>query len=37
MMDFELRLEKPALKMVWLEGLVMGSSYFFGERDHDVG
>jgi VIT1/CCC1 family predicted Fe2+/Mn2+ transporter len=30
MMDFELKLEKPRLKMAWLEGLVMGISYFLG-------
>ncbi|KAF2207230.1 hypothetical protein CERZMDRAFT_29633, partial [Cercospora zeae-maydis SCOH1-5] len=30
MMDFELKLEKPALKVAWLEGLVMGVSYMFG-------
>ncbi|USW53734.1 Putative Ccc1 family protein [Septoria linicola] len=30
MMDFELKLEKPALKMAWMEGFVMGISYFFG-------
>lgn len=31
MMDFELKLEKPALKMAWMEGFVMGISYFFGK------
>ncbi|KAF2170121.1 hypothetical protein M409DRAFT_36014 [Zasmidium cellare ATCC 36951] len=30
MMDFELKLEKPAVRMAWIEGLVMGLSYFFG-------
>ncbi|EME82964.1 uncharacterized protein MYCFIDRAFT_137140 [Pseudocercospora fijiensis CIRAD86] len=30
MMDFELKLEKPSTKMAWMEGLVMGVSYFFG-------
>ncbi|EMF14306.1 protein CCC1 [Sphaerulina musiva SO2202] len=30
MMDFELKLEKPLLKTAWVEGLVMGISYFFG-------
>ncbi|PPJ53944.1 hypothetical protein CBER1_05846 [Cercospora berteroae] len=30
MMDFELKLEKPALKVAWIEGLVMGASYLFG-------
>ncbi|GIZ42930.1 hypothetical protein CKM354_000617700 [Cercospora kikuchii] len=30
MMDFELKLEKPALKVAWNEGLVMGVSYLFG-------
>ncbi|KXT05189.1 hypothetical protein AC578_8438 [Pseudocercospora eumusae] len=30
MMDFELKLEKPSTKMAWIEGLVMGISYFFG-------
>lgn len=31
MMDFELKLEKPLLKTAWVEGLVMGISYFFGK------
>lgn len=30
MMDFELRLEKPAIRMAWIEGMVMGLSYFLG-------
>ncbi|PIB03132.1 Vacuolar iron transporter [Cercospora beticola] len=30
MMDFELKLEKPTLKVAWIEGLVMGVSYLFG-------
>ncbi|TKA79561.1 hypothetical protein B0A55_02736 [Friedmanniomyces simplex] len=30
MMDFELKLEKPVTKMAWIEGTVMGVSYFFG-------
>ncbi|WPH05055.1 Vacuolar iron transporter [Acrodontium crateriforme] len=30
MMRFELRLEKPFLKGAWVEGLVMGISYFVG-------
>ncbi|KAK3116951.1 Protein ccc1 [Teratosphaeriaceae sp. CCFEE 6253] len=30
MMDFELKLEKPRTKMAWIEGLVMGVSYFLG-------
>ncbi len=30
MMDFSLKLEKPALKIAWIEGFVMGISYFFG-------
>jgi len=30
MMDFELNLEKPASNGAWIEGLVMGVSYFFG-------
>ncbi|KAF2765466.1 DUF125-domain-containing protein [Teratosphaeria nubilosa] len=30
MMDFELKLEKPATTKAFLEGLVMGVSYFFG-------
>jgi len=30
MMDFELKLEKPRTKMVWIEGLVMGVAYFLG-------
>ncbi|KAH9835063.1 protein CCC1 [Teratosphaeria destructans] len=30
MMDFELKLEKPATNKAFLEGLVMGISYFFG-------
>ncbi|KAK4543995.1 hypothetical protein LTR36_004769 [Oleoguttula mirabilis] len=30
MMDFELKLEKPSTKMAWIEGLVMGVSYFVG-------
>jgi hypothetical protein len=30
MMDFELKLEKPETKMAWIEGLVMGISYFLG-------
>lgn len=32
MMDFELKLEKPSTKMAWIEGLVMGISYFFGKQ-----
>ncbi|KAK5121113.1 hypothetical protein LTR85_005597 [Meristemomyces frigidus] len=30
MMDFELKLDKPATKMACIEGLVMGVSYFVG-------
>ncbi|KXL42641.1 MAG: hypothetical protein FE78DRAFT_123265, partial [Acidomyces sp. 'richmondensis'] len=30
MMDFELRLEKPATNKAWIEGLIMGVSYFLG-------
>jgi len=30
MMDFELKLEKPATNKAWIEGLVMGLSYFLG-------
>lgn len=30
MMDFELKLEKPATKKAWIEGLVMGVAYFTG-------
>lgn len=32
MMDFELKLEKPKLRGAWIEGLVMGFSYFFGKH-----
>lgn len=31
MMDFELKLEKPATSKAWIEGLVMGLAYFFGK------
>lgn len=31
MMDFELKLEKPALNRAWISALVMGISYFLGE------
>lgn len=30
MMDFELKLEKPALNRAWISALVMGLSYFLG-------
>ncbi|KAF2837002.1 DUF125-domain-containing protein [Patellaria atrata CBS 101060] len=30
MMDFELKLEKPALSRAWISALVMGMSYFIG-------
>ncbi|KAK7518978.1 Ccc1 family [Phyllosticta citriasiana] len=30
MMDFELKLEKPALSRAWISALVMGISYFLG-------
>lgn len=36
MMDFELKLEKPRRRMAWIEGLVMGVSYFLGETFHDL-
>jgi hypothetical protein len=29
-MDFELKLEKPALSRGWISALVMGISYFLG-------
>jgi hypothetical protein len=35
MMDFELKLEKPDTKMAWIEGLVMGFSYFLGASAAD--
>lgn len=31
MMDFELKLEKPATNKAWIEGLVMGLAYFLGK------
>jgi hypothetical protein len=31
MMDFELKLEKPALSRGWISALVMGISYFLGK------
>lgn len=31
MMDFELKLEKPATNKAWIEGLVMGIAYFLGK------
>lgn len=31
MMDFELKLEKPALNRAWISALVMGLSYFLGK------
>lgn len=31
LMDFEKRMEKPETKTAWLEGAVMGISYFLGE------
>lgn len=30
MMDFELKLQKQSMKKAWIEGLVMGVSYFVG-------
>ena len=30
MMDFELHLSKPSTSRAWIEGLVMGVSYFIG-------
>lgn len=30
-MDIELKLEKPERKMAWVEGFVMGMSYFMGQ------
>jgi vacuolar iron transporter family protein len=36
MMDFELKLEEPAVSKAWLEGLVMGVSYFFGKLGRDL-
>lgn len=30
MMDFELRLEKPAVSRAWISALTMGLSYFIG-------
>lgn len=32
MMDFELKIEKPATKTAWIEGIVMGISYFIGKE-----
>lgn len=32
MMDFELKLEKPKRRGAWIEGLVMGVTYFIGRH-----
>ena len=32
MMDFELQLHKPNVKTAYIEGLVMGVSYFVGKH-----
>lgn len=36
MMDFELKLEKPALNRAWISALVMGLSYFLGKSIYFV-